>query len=304
MTKLLLLAIFLTGLVGQFVRPVGDALEGKAYIGGALLSLVGYVLYAEVQRLNTAHEAQREGTGSLHATVLQLTEEVQQLNALLGPRAGEVVTPSSLQAEFQEALEVGGEVHLSALGFTGETFTIPLKTLLERIPSNAQRSVYVRVLLPDFTQPMDVPGLVRADGKVTDAAGFRQRLVRQIKDYETDLKSMVGRVQVKGWGTLSVEFRVMHISPSLKLYLINNDRAFEGIYDKTELRPYEYHSEGATSGEGAANEDRLLDLIGYDSRLTRWRWNDGERAREAIERRRELFDTYWNVARELSPSPR
>jgi hypothetical protein len=37
-TRLLLLGIFVTGLTAQFVKPVGDALEGKAYLGGALLS--------------------------------------------------------------------------------------------------------------------------------------------------------------------------------------------------------------------------------------------------------------------------
>lgn len=37
-TRVLLVGIFLTGLTAQFVKPVGDALEGKAYLGGALLS--------------------------------------------------------------------------------------------------------------------------------------------------------------------------------------------------------------------------------------------------------------------------
>lgn len=44
-TRLVLLGIFASGLLGQFVKPVGDALEGKVFVGGALLSLVAYVLY-------------------------------------------------------------------------------------------------------------------------------------------------------------------------------------------------------------------------------------------------------------------
>ncbi|WP_237519804.1 hypothetical protein [Streptomyces sp. HUCO-GS316] len=37
-TRVLLLGIFATGLTAQFIKPVGDALEGKAYLGGALLA--------------------------------------------------------------------------------------------------------------------------------------------------------------------------------------------------------------------------------------------------------------------------
>lgn len=43
-TRVILGGIFVIGLAAQFVPSVGDAIEGKAYLGGALLSLVGYVL--------------------------------------------------------------------------------------------------------------------------------------------------------------------------------------------------------------------------------------------------------------------
>ncbi|MEU9243927.1 hypothetical protein [Streptomyces sp. NPDC048385] len=56
-TRVLLLGIFVTGLTAQFVKPVGDALEGKAYLGGALLSLVGYVLYDQVKELTSSVRA-------------------------------------------------------------------------------------------------------------------------------------------------------------------------------------------------------------------------------------------------------
>jgi hypothetical protein len=86
-TRVLLLAVFCVGLVAQFVKPVGDALQGKTYIGGALLSIVGYVLYAEVLRLNTAHDAQREQTRRLDETVRRLGEEVRDLTARLRPQS-------------------------------------------------------------------------------------------------------------------------------------------------------------------------------------------------------------------------
>lgn len=125
-TKVLLLAIFLIGLIAQFVKPVGDALEGKAYLGGALLSLVGYVLYAEVQRLNAAHETQRDGTGALRVAAQRLEEEVrrlgdevQQLKEERLLEARDLVTADDLGAEFVKALQTGEDVHFSAMGFTG-----------------------------------------------------------------------------------------------------------------------------------------------------------------------------------------
>ncbi|MCX5287198.1 hypothetical protein [Streptomyces sp. NBC_00183] len=53
-TRVLLAGIFITGLAAQFIKPVGDALEGKAFLGGALLSLVGYVLYDTVRELSSS----------------------------------------------------------------------------------------------------------------------------------------------------------------------------------------------------------------------------------------------------------
>lgn len=285
-SRLLLLAVFAVGLIAQFVKPVGDALEGKAYIGGALLSLVGYVLYSEVQRLNTAHETQRELTESLR-------DMIQRLSSAQQPGAGAQVTPEALVEKFREALRDGEEVEFAVIGFTGETFAPPLKQLLGSLPRNSDRKVTVRVLVPDFAQEIQVPGLIRADGKITDALGFRRHLVEQIGGYEAELRGMKRRMQHNGQGRLLVDFRVMHMSPSLKLYLINNEQAFEGIYDKIELRPDEYSPD-------AQEGDQLLDLIGHDSLLTHWHRDDGRRAREIIDRRRKFFDTLWNAAHGLS----
>lgn len=303
-TKALLLVIFLLGLIAQFVKPVGDALEGKAYLGGALLSLVGYVLYAEVQRLNAAHETQREGAGALHASARRLDEEVQRLSEgvrqlneerMLGAR--DLITPESLNAEFKKAIEVGGVVRLSAMGFTGETFAKPLERILENIPLNLQCTLHLRVLVPDFTKPLEVPGLVGSNGKVRDAPAFRRSLLEMVESHETRLKRHVVRMRNKRQGELTVEFRVMHMSPSLKLYLINSDKVFEGIYDKIELREGEFDSE---IGTGESSGGQILDLLGYDSLLTRWSWDDDQRSRDVIVRRQELFDTFWNAAHELA----
>lgn len=269
LTRVLLLAIFVVGLVAQFVTPVGDALEGKAYLGGALLSLVGYVLYAEVQRLNTA----------------------------LRPKTGQVVTPRGLEEEFRQALEAGGTVRLATLGFTGETFFDAVKHLLENLPPDPRRSVELRVLVPDFTKEIQFPGLVEAEtGKAVDAPGFRRLLRDQVAGYEWRLKRQIPQMRADRRGTLSVEFRVLHMSPSLKLYLVNDDLVFEGVYDKIDKR-----LEDTGAPERPESRRYLLDPMGYDSLLTRWSLADGGDAQRIVTRRRDLFQTLWSVSRALSP---
>ncbi|MGW3035714.1 ATP/GTP-binding protein [Streptomyces sp. NPDC001178] len=293
-TKLFLAAVFGLGLLAQFVRPIGDALQDKVYLGGALLTVVGYMLYSEVRRLNAAHTTQRDNQEALDQLVRRLENEVQRLNTLLRPRGGEGVTPSKLEEEFKEALEAGGEVRLTAMGFTGETFAVPLKNILQSLEPDPLRTVSLRVLVPDFTKEIEIPGQVGPGGEISDAPDFREHLRHQIAQHESSLRSQTGRMTVRRRGTLKVEFRVLHMSPSLKLYFINDDVVYEGIYDKLDLRP------DPSNTALAADDGNLLDLIGYESLLTRWSLDGGDHARAIVRRRREFFETLWNVAHELT----
>lgn len=319
-TRLLLLGIFVIGLLAQFVKPVGDALEGKAYLGGALLSLVGYVLYAEVQRLNAAHEEERAGTARLEAEVRglhdvsaehraaatrlqaeleQLNGAVQRLTEELRLQTGKGVAPRDLETYFRRALEAR-ETHVAALGFTGETVVVPLRPMLHGLPPDPQRVVRIRLLVPDFSKEIQVPGLIRGDGKVTDSPEFRRELVAKIRRYDREMREMIGRLEDRRWGTLEVEYRVVHMSPTLKLCLINDDEAFEGLYDKVDIRRFGPPPGGSVRQPGGDNGERVLDLLGYDTLLTRWHRDDGAKARTIIDERRKLFDTLWHAAHELS----
>lgn len=325
-TRLFLFAVFGVGLVAQFVKPVGDALQDKVYLGGALLTVVGYVLYAEVQRLNAGHSAQRETEAELQTVVQGLEAEVRRLNAghfaqreseaelqvvarrletevrllkqALSPRG---IEPTELEKQFKEVLEDGGDVRLSVLGFTGETFADPLVTRvlpgLPRLPEDVSRTIHLRVLVPDFTHPIEFPGRVGADGKATDAPRFRETLVSRIALHEGRLKAQIERMHRKGSGTLSVEFRVLHMSPWLKLYFINDDVVYEGIYDKVEPTAEPRHTDIPGQPEPNGVGGYLLDPQGYSSVLTRWAKDDGDDAQEIVNRRLELFGTLWDSAR-------
>lgn len=300
-TRLLLIAVFGISLV----QPVGDALQGKACLVGALLAVVGYVLYAEAQRFNGASTAQRENEETLGLMVQRLDRQVQHLSEMmLHPRAGQVVKPIALEHEIKEALEAGDEVRLATMGFTGATLAVPLMRILQELSENPRRSVSLRVLVPDLSKRIEVPGQVDANGKVSDAPRFREYLRRQIGDYERSLESQVQRMTAGQRGTLMVEFRVFHMSPFLKLYFINNEVLYEGIYDKLHLRPNPSPTATPAASAPETAGSRLLDIVGWDSLLTRWSRDDSDHARKIIRRRSELFETLWSAAAPLSPGHR
>lgn len=154
-TRVLLVGIFLTGLTAQFVKPVGDALEGKAYLGGALLSLVGYVLYDAVKDL-----------------ALSVTVPTRVL-----------VNSRHLGSFVSEAFR-SRKVEISFLGYTGETLYNKLYHRLEGLlddPGPTKR-VSVRMLVPDFGQPMIVPSRIGGNGEPVDDADFRKRQELRCRD--------------------------------------------------------------------------------------------------------------------------
>ncbi|MBJ3806975.1 ATP/GTP-binding protein [Streptomyces flavofungini] len=260
-TKTLLLGVFVLGLVAQFVTPVGDALEGKAYLGGAVLSLVGYVLYSEVRGLNVA----------------------------LRPAVRREVAASELRGFFGAALGRAAP-RIDAIGFTGETVVNELARSLDGRQGAVRPEVAVRILVPDFTREMAIPGMLDADGKAADDPGFRAELLRQVRGYERDMEVLARRMSHDRRGALAVEFRVLHISPFVKFCLVDREHLFDGIYDEVKEEP---------SRDLPARQ--VLDLMGYDSLLTHWHIDAGAAAREKIARRQELFETLWRVARPLTP---
>ncbi|MCL7430156.1 ATP/GTP-binding protein [Streptomyces sp. YS415] len=297
-TKIVLAAVFALGLVAQFVKPVGDALQGKVYLGGALLTAVSYVLYSEVQRLNVAHTIQQETAQAMTGAVRQLEEELQRLNAVLRPR----VVLSAVQDEVRQTLEAGGTVQLAAMGFTGETFTLGVKSILQRLSRDPLRRVHLRVLVPDFTKKIEIPGQVDADGKASDAPRFREHLRRMVVEHERGLRAHIGRMAVAGQGTLTVEFRVLHMSPSRRLYFINSDVVYEGSNYKLVLRPDPEPAAAPDPPGSDTARASLLDVIGNDPLLDRWSLDGGDQARKIIADRQEFFETLWLLAREMTPA--
>lgn len=260
-TRALLVGIFVLGLVAQFVKPVGDALEDKAFLGGALLSLVAYVLYSAVQKL---------------------------VVALNRPVPKDRMPADELADYFDEAFK-RKVVRIDFIGYTGESLVRQVDRRLEKLKTDPGRTeeVAIRILLPDFTQPALVPGTLTADGKTVDDPEFRQELVNKIKRYSVTLGVTVARLRRQGRVTPDVEFRFLRMDPPFKLCLINGDHAFEGVYHEFKETDFPFE-----------HPDRIvLDPLGLDSMLTRWSRDGGKVAVEVIDERRKLFSKLWRVSR-------
>lgn len=203
-TRVLLAAVFVTGLLAQFVKPVGDALQGKAYLGGALLSLVGYVLY----------------------------DAVKDLSSSVRVPARPLVNSSQLGSFVSEAFQTR-KVEISFLGYTGETLYNELYHRLEDLSDNPgpTRRVSVRMLVPDFGQQMTVPAKVGHDGRPVDDEAFRDRMSGRCQEYEEKLSDIADRLTATGRLVVECEYRCYPGIPRDKICIFNRVQVLHGLYD-------------------------------------------------------------------------
>ncbi|MGY6020611.1 hypothetical protein [Streptomyces spinosirectus] len=203
-TRVLLLGIFATGLTAQFVKPVGDALEGKAYLGGALFSLVGYVLY----------------------------DQVKELSSSVRPPSRTLVNSSELGSFVGDAFEAR-KVEISFLGYTGETLYNALYHRLENLfdDPGPTRRVSIRMLVPDFALPMLVPSQVGADDRPEDSEAFRRRIEQRCSEYDDMLSDLAARLTSAGRMTVHCEYRLYPGIPRDKICIFNRKQVLHGLYD-------------------------------------------------------------------------
>ncbi|MFG1670223.1 hypothetical protein [Streptomyces sp. Y7] len=256
-TRLLLLGIFVTGLIAQFVKPVGEALEGKAFLGGALLSLVGYVLYDTVKDL---------------AESLRTPTRAQVKSRELG-------------AFVTEAFEARN-VEISFLGYTGETLYHALYHRLEGFLDDPgpTRRVSVRFLVPDFRQPMIVPSRVGENGEPVDDEQFRKRLELKCQDYDRSLSAIAERLTTVGRVTVACEYRFYPGIPRDKVCIFNRELVLHGLYDV------------AARTMGLGSEPEYYDPKGYRTDLNVWSREDSDDAKAAVATWNKHFDDLWTLA--------
>lgn len=203
-TRFLLLGMFATGLTAQFVKPIGDALAGKVYLGGALLSLVGYVLYDQVKDLSSSVKAPTRA----------------------------LVNSSELGSFVSEAFQAR-KVEISFLGYTGETLYNALYHRLENLFDNQgpTRRVSIRMLVPDFGLPMLVPSRVDANDRPEDNETFRRRIEQRCSEYDDMLSDLAARLTADGRVVVQCEYRLYPGIPRDKICIFNRKQVLHGLYD-------------------------------------------------------------------------
>ncbi|GHH27952.1 hypothetical protein [Streptomyces lanatus] len=260
-TRVVLIGIFVTGLIAQFVKPVGEALEGKAFLGGALLSLVGYVLY----------------------------DAVRELSSSVRVPSRALVNSSQLGGFVSEAFQAR-RVEISFLGYTGETLYNELYHRLEGLFDNPgpTRSVLVRILVPDFGQPMTVPSRVGDDTDDTrpvDDPAFRLRMIRRCQEYDDILSDLAVRLTAPGKLTVQCEYRCYPGIPRDKICIFNRGQVLHGLYDvSARMRLRESGPE-------------FYDPKGYRTDLNVWSREGTAAAEAAVATWIKHFDDLWFLAK-------
>ncbi|MCX5049154.1 MULTISPECIES: hypothetical protein [unclassified Streptomyces] len=258
-TRVLLAGIFITGLAAQFIKPVGDALEGKAFLGGALLSLVGYVLY----------------------------DTVRELSSSVRVPSRALVNSSQLGSFVSEAFHAR-RVEISFLGYTGETLYNELYHRLEDLFDNLgpTRKVSVRMLVPDFWQPMTVPSRVGDDGRPVDDPAFRDRMSQRCQEYDGILSDIAERLTATGRLVVECEYRFYPGVPRDKICIFNRVQVLHGLYDlSARMRLHHMGPE-------------FYDPKGYRTDLNVWSREGTAAAEAAVSTWIKHFDDLWELAAE------
>ncbi|MGW7412672.1 hypothetical protein [Streptomyces sp. NPDC054863] len=262
--RAMLLGIFVVGLVAQFVKPVGDLLQDKAFIGGALFSLVAYVLYDLLKKLVDAGQA---------------TDRLRINTRELGPFVADAFAAR--------------EVSIRFIGYTGETLFHELYHRLEPLVSSPGqiRKVTIRILVPDFSVEMAVPSAVGPDGAPVDLPEFRARVARSCRDYEQQLQGLAEQFAMVGRVEAHFEYRRFRGIPRDKVCILNGKVVLHGLYDVTTRQ--RHHELGR----------EIYDPKGFDTNLhVRSRKEGTVEAEETVDHWVKHFDGMWRLA-EVSPAP-
>ncbi|MGW2937156.1 hypothetical protein ACWDA7_36175 [Streptomyces sp. NPDC001156] len=124
-------------------------------------------------------------------------------------------------------------VEITFLGYTGETIFGALNGRLEELLDDPGRTrrVCIRVLVPDFGQPMTVPSRVGPNGEPLDDSESRRRQERRCQAYDQSLSVLAERLNRLGRVTVESEFRLYPGVPRDKICIFNRELMLHGLYD-------------------------------------------------------------------------
>ncbi len=194
--------------------------------------------------------------------------------------------PVGLRPHIEKAFEAD-EVSIDFLGYTAETLHGAIAEPLDKIRAGrlTPKSIRIRILVSDMTQPLALP--VSVDGVERDSAAARSRMADLSIRYIGGVTDAVQELADLGLvPDATVETRRFSAAPMFKAYVINGADAFFGYY------PVVRH-DVRTSGRQVS----IYDPMGKDTVLFHWT-DDGDI--EAVDSQfvietRAWFDSVWST---------
>ncbi|MCQ4212485.1 winged helix-turn-helix domain-containing protein [Streptomyces longispororuber] len=225
----------------------------------------------------------RQGSGT---AVVQRVLKEQQVQSYTAKAA--VEGRVSLRAFFDEAFS-GPEVVLDVYTLTSESLDTQVKGQIERIRSGevAPRRISIRMLLPSASLDLPYPrALDDPGGDLT--AQLKQRLLdithRHSESIRTELLQLRAEELVE---QADILIRYVDLTPTFKLYLINDTQALHGPYEVIE-RPIVLGDEAVPS----------LDVLGLGATLTHYVVDPGHpdaRGSVFVESWQTWFESVWTT---------
>jgi hypothetical protein len=169
-------------------------------------------------------------------------------------------------------------------GFSGETLHGVIQEPLDKIRTGETKpeSVTIRMLLPDTTRPMTIPCRVE---DLADDPGYRARMHQVTGRHAYAILEAVqelarlGRIK-----EASTQIRAYQVPPLFKLYLLNGEEAFFGLYPLVE------HNIPLPDGSHP-----MYDLMGKDAVVFRHSKTTGDTAdAQFVDQAQAWFNSMWN----------
>ena len=222
-------------------------------------------------------------------TAEQLFHPAAGEHALTANWSAAVMTPASvilstgLRPYIEQAF-TAEHVAIDFAGFSGETLHGVVQEPLDKIRTGELKpeSVSIRMLLPDTTRPMAVPCRVE---DLADDPDYRARMHQITGRHAYAILETVqelarlGRIK-----EASTEIRAYQVPPLFKLYLLNGDEAFFGLYPLVE------HKIPFPDGTHP-----VYDLMGKDAMVFRHSKTTGDAAdAQFVDQAQGWFDSMWD----------
>lgn len=193
-----------------------------------------------------------------------------------------VVLSTGLRPYIEQAF-TREHVIIDFAGFSGETLHGVVQEPLDKIRTGEikPKSVTIRMLLPDTTRPMAVPCKVE---DLADDPDYRARMHQITGRHAYAILETVqelarlGRIK-----EATTEIRAYQVPPLFKLYLLNGDEAFFGLYPLVE------HKIPFPDGTHP-----VYDLMGKDAMVFRHSKTTGDEAdAQFVDQAQGWFESMW-----------